>query len=248
MTGFNSRTLGRVRQLRPCFIPRAYTFQFTHPGKGATSKEISIAQGDLRFNSRTLGRVRPPVEATTIALRAGFNSRTLGRVRQLRPLKRHSKPSRFNSRTLGRVRLRISSSSWASCCFNSRTLGRVRRYSLTAHSRSGSFQFTHPGKGATLHQRAFQGCDGVSIHAPWEGCDRLLMARALRGICFNSRTLGRVRRKHHNNLIYQPRVSIHAPWEGCDLALGYRLRSSPRFQFTHPGKGATRHSPAWLGG
>ena len=175
MTGFNSRTLGRVRQLRPCFIPRAYTFQFTHPGKGATSKEISIAQGDLRFNSRTLGRVRPPVEATTIALRAGFNSRTLGRVRQLRPLKRHSKPSRFNSRTLGRVRLRISSSSWASCCFNSRTLGRVRRYSLTAHSRSGSFQFTHPGKGATC-----------------------LGKQEVKGqISFNSRTLGRVRRRRH---------------------------------------------------
>ena len=36
-----------------------------------------------------------------------------------------------------------------------------------------TFQFTHPGKGATL-QKASQGCSAeVSIHAPWEGCDSI---------------------------------------------------------------------------
>ena len=78
------------------------------------------------------------------------------------------------------------------------------------------FQFTHPGKGAT--QRCYR----------WHR----------RGQCFNSRTLGRVRRvvrsltaiprafqfthpgkgatiQEHTIYVYKV-VSIHAPWEGCD--------------------------------
>ena len=56
------------------------------------------------------------------------------------------------------------------------------------------FQFTHPGKGATVQQGdPRNGCD-VSIHAPWEGCDTMTGA------------------KHSDWLS----VSIHAPWEGCD--------------------------------
>ena len=34
------------------------SFQFTHPGKGATHKPLVSAQRDVGFNSRTLGRVR----------------------------------------------------------------------------------------------------------------------------------------------------------------------------------------------
>ncbi len=33
------------------------------------------------------------------------------------------------------------------------------------------FQFTHPGKGATLPVYQYNGRSRVSIHAPWEGCD-----------------------------------------------------------------------------
>ena len=101
------------------------------------------------------------------------------------------------------------------------------------------FQFTHPGKGATLTSRVARMLKRVSIHAPWEGCDVLrdeLMRRF--GV-----------------------VSIHAPWEGCDglqidktkrprrfnsRTLGrvrqrraYSSGFSDLFQFTHPGKGAT---------
>ena len=78
------------------------------------------------------------------------------------------------------------------------------------------FQFTHPGKGATalvssstaiiavsIHA-PWEGCDAekekilnrlqrVSIHAPWEGCDAYVVAYAFWLVCFNSRTLGRVR-------------------------------------------------------
>ena len=79
------------------------------------------------------------------------------------------------------------------------------------------FQFTHPGKGATLLFGGGVQCVEVSIHAPWEGCDQ-----------------GRNRYTEE-----EAKVSIHAPWEGCDeiyQALKERLQE---FQFTHPGKGAT---------
>ena len=36
LNSFNSRTLGRVRQLKKGQSFDAYLFQFTHPGKGAT--------------------------------------------------------------------------------------------------------------------------------------------------------------------------------------------------------------------
>ena len=34
------------------------------------------------------------------------------------------------------------------------------------------FQFTHPGKGATQCNVVVPAVLGVSIHAPWEGCDQ----------------------------------------------------------------------------
>ena len=101
--------------------------------------------------------------------------------------------------------------------FNSRTLGRVRlgRYSKLSDDRM--FQFTHPGKGATRPLRTLSGVLYVSIHAPWEGCDREWLKFGVATICFNSRTLGRVRRER-----------------------AIRSILTCKFQFTHPGKGATR--------
>ena len=42
--------------------------------------------------------------------------------------------------------------------------------------------------------------------------------------------------------VYDPQyvVSIHAPWEGCDNNKLFFVIVSTAFQFTHPGKGATR--------
>ena len=135
---------------------------------------------------------------------------------------------------------RLSRSTSVACpCFNSRTLGRVRRRHHRADIKSTMFQFTHPGKGAT-HQhnelvKEFKGFNSrtlgrvrlpltkcvpnnllVSIHAPWEGCD--YTRRICRGSrhCFNSRTLGRVR-----------------------LPNAFARSTASKFQFTHPGKGAT---------
>ena len=87
-------------------------------------------------------------------------------------------------------------------------------------SRVTRFQFTHPGKGATDERRSIE---------------RL-------GTSFNSRTLGRVRRRRSPLLTTPHDVSIHAPWEGCDQAY---LRTAPyyrEFHFTHPGRGATLHA------
>ena len=103
--------------------------------------------------------------------------------------------------------------------------------------------------------------DRVSIHAPWEGCDLGRNITVWRVKSFNSRTLGRVRLSIPYPSISSKRVSIHAPWEGCDSSVKFtslsilcfnsrtlgRVRqkggasgyTNVKFQFTHPGKGAT---------
>ena len=100
----------------------------------------------------------------------------------------------FNSRTLGRVRLSTRSiraiyaivsihAPWEGC-------DTPQRYTiLTTHM----FQFTHPGKGATVELLHVVQDVEVSIHAPWEGCD-----------------------KSYHLQEAERDVSIHAPWEGCD--------------------------------
>ena len=90
-------------------------------------------------------------------------------------------------------------------------------YLTTTHAVKERFQFTHPGKGATMPT----------------------LSRVRVSVSFNSRTLGRVRRTspsdstmsrsfqfthpgkgatplHLDDLEFL-QVSIHAPWEGCDL-------------------------------
>ena len=79
------------------------------------------------------------------------------------------------------------------------------------------FQFTHPGKGATSAPVSIRLAIQVSIHAPWEGCDGVSCAWC--------------------SLLSV--VSIHAPWEGCDSHRVSPFTTPKRFQFTHPGKGAT---------
>ena len=64
--------------------------------------------------------------------------------------------------------------------FNSRTLGRVRHKSNQKSRKRYVFQFTHPGKGATLFEcLTFELYHLVSIHAPWEGCDSVVQSCVL---------------------------------------------------------------------
>ncbi len=57
---------------------------------------------------------------------------------------------------------------------------------------------------------------------------------------FNSRTPGGVRLAQMTLTEIQKTVSIHAPREGCDLSALSQIFSTCWFQFTHPGRGATR--------
>ena len=61
-------------------------------------------------------------------------------------------------------------------------------------------------------------------------------------LCFNSRTLGRVRQIYLPTLDEERGVSIHAPWEGCDRYTTIFIVARIMFQFTHPGKGATNRT------
>ena len=80
---------------------------------------------------------------------------------------------------------------------------------------------------------------GVSIHAPWEGCDC--------AACFGLARLSMFQFTHPGKGATEllvclgdcSDVSIHAPWEGCDSPCSVMVCNLTTFQFTHPGKGAT---------
>ena len=101
------------------------------------------------------------------------------------------------------------------------------------------FQFTHPGRGATERLYDVQLAVEVSIHAPREGCDTTKADTYTSRRSFNSRTPGGVRLPSSVDLLTPLRVSIHAPREGCDACYPRRFLRLIRFQFTHPGRGAT---------
>ena len=123
----------------------------------------------------------------------------------------------FNSRTPGGVRLRTPIKATFLLGFNSRTPGGVR-HKLTDRKRIE---------------------DLVSIHAPREGCDRHDQNERDKQHRFNSRTPGGVRRARGLSIVHTVNVSIHAPREGCDHRVGRSLTKATKFQFTHPGRGAT---------
>ena len=130
-------------------------------------------------------------------------------------------------------------------CFNSRTLGRVRPAVFKSSNLIAMFQFTHPGKGATpssVERGRFS--RGFNSRTLGRVRRSLIYSRCL-SESFNSRTLGRVRRIHEFFLPFPLLVSIHAPWEGCDYQHVFLVRMHDEFQFTHPGKGATRYPRAY---
>ena len=169
-------------------------FQFTHPGRGATAIVIERPALLDGFNSRTPGGVRPPASASLRSRRGCFNSRTPGGVRRV---------PQSASQTLLRVSIHAPREG---CDQAGLSLVRISR----------EFQFTHPGRGATVCRERGHRLNQVSIHAPREGCDFATAYCVHTLACFNSRTPGGVRR-----------------------SLPPILYSSSLFQFTHPGRGAT---------
>ena len=237
-TSFNSRTLGRVRPLLLLRISLLMSFNSRTLGR--------VRLQDWEFkNIKPLVSIHAPWEGCDNISTNGrgrsssFNSRTLGRVR-LDPTSTSDKDKDvsihapwegcdYNTPYEQRKRYVSIHAPWEGCDliqvvtnlkilrFNSRTLGRVRRSPACPFAVTPTFQFTHPGKGATPFSVRAVVTTSVSIHAPWEGCDTYLKQLGDISGGFNSRTLGRVRLIPGIDIRASPRVSIHAPWEGCDM-------------------------------
>ena len=175
-----------MRQLTP------YEFQFTHPGKGATAWRTDHKGVFSRFNSRTLGRVRlswshPTLYIVVVSIHA---------------------PWEGCDRLLA-FRVPCCSVSihapWEGCD------GRL----LHASCLIKLFQFTHPGKGATLPLAQRYLYSLVSIHAPWEGCD-IIVVLFIPSRKFQFTHPGKGATVVRSAVLRCTTVSIHAPWEGCD--------------------------------
>ena len=110
------------------------------------------------------------------------------------------------------------------------------------------FQSTHPARGATASSSANISVHKISIHAPREGCDLLLVLSKVLLVNFNPRTPRGVRQQHFcsepgcgefqsthpargatrwlNFIFLTLAISIHAPREGCDPAGGRGMSGS----------------------
>ena len=192
-------------------------FQFTHPGKGATGVSTAPAFRCMRFNSRTLGRVRRMNTCSSLT--------TIAQFQFTHPGKGATGDGEVQEDVSGKFQFTHPGKG---ATHSSRSMVLANK----------TFQFTHPGKGATVAEGIQRILRRVSIHAPWEGCD--LPSSGLRRFKarFNSRTLGRVR------LIPVSRSAIVDSFNSRTLGrvrhcVVYTLVCTLVFQFTHPGKGAT---------
>ena len=125
-------------------------FQFTHPGKGATSTKTGGWSPKRRFNSRTLGRVRRSASISDrILFLFQFTHPGKGATQALAP--RRVRRGGFNSRTLGRVRLFWSPAHRGVATVSIHAPWEGCDYLCVLPPLSPIlFQFTHPGKGATV--------------------------------------------------------------------------------------------------
>ena len=148
------------------------------------------------------------------------------------------------------------------CSFNSRTPGGVRLVCRLGTVKANRVSIHAPREGCDLGgEHASEVRRRVSVHAPREGCDQRRYPPHYDDLCFNSRTPGGVRLQRRRTIINSVNVSIHAPREGCDidgvftvsdfegfnsrtpggvrLERDQRIYADYKFQFTHPGRGAT---------
>ena len=168
---FNSRTPGGVLLLYTPFSTVPEKFQFTHPGRGATFKDIE--GGKLRGVS-----IHAPREGCDcssleeVRVKGLFQFTHPGRGATSKRYLYYRSASSFNSRTPGGVRrLTPDLVLDAFYRFNSRTPGGVRLNDRRIQLERDWFQFTHPGRGATASSNMARQWTSVSIHAPREGCD-----------------------------------------------------------------------------
>ena len=124
-------------------------FQFTHPGRGATSLISGrVCATTPRFNSRTPGGVRlifVLIEGDILMFQ--FTHPGRGATATTAP---HLQGAWFQFTHPGRGATPMCrSSSRGTMSFNSRTPGGVRLISKKGSNAITRFQFTHPGRGAT---------------------------------------------------------------------------------------------------
>ena len=102
-----------------------------------------------------------------------------------------------------------------------------------------TFQFTHPGRGATERSAVPIGRAEVSIHAPREGCDPDRSPVKVLALLFQFTHPGRgatscntfdISLHHLFQFTHPGRGATHLPQPNF---------FQPAFQFTHPGRGAT---------
>ena len=190
-------------------------FQFTHPGRGATiltNVRICVLG---RFNSRTPGGVRPQSVFDPRKTKR-FNSRTPGGVRRLllNSLKLLIVVSIHAPRE-GCDWTPVPNDGGASL-FQFTHPGRGATLARRLDNVTIEFQFTHPGRGATRSRYVYASADVFQFTHPGRGATTLSLLLLPSRPGFNSRTPGGVRLNQE-------------VWTGVVL----------KFQFTHPGRGAT---------
>ena len=126
ISSFNSRTPGGVRLICKISLLPLRLFQFTHPGRGATTKP--------KMRSA-------PAEVSIHAPREGCDH-LLFRLRCKTIKFQFTHPGRGATHLPPRVRGLLRG-------FNSRTPGGVRLPWMRSPAPLQTFQFTHPGRGAT---------------------------------------------------------------------------------------------------
>ena len=122
------------------------------------------------FNSRTPGGVRPHGEEHTATSSC---------------VSIHAPREGCDLRDTAKLRSRY--------CFNSRTPGGVRQTSTLPDPLRGMFQFTHPGRGATIHKLEAYLRGEFQFTHPGRGATTALIPSVCLPISFNSRTPGGVR-------------------------------------------------------
>ena len=192
---FNPRTPCGVRRRRSGKPAKKYSFQSTHPMRGATT----VDNGHLMTIPISIHAPHAGCDGkgfSSLLSYTDFNPRTPCGVRQL-SLKRCSRRVEFQS------------------THPMRGATKLRQH----HASIKLFQSTHPMRGATYipHRTATRGL--ISIHAPHAGCDRHPSLDALGAPEFQSTHPMRGATLRTATPIRQTRaISIHAPHAGCDAA------------------------------
>ena len=190
---FNSRTPGGVRHCRAHIYVSEEKFQFTHPGRGATKRELA-ARKRLMFQFTHPGRgatVGLPIVGYRYGVSIHAPREGCDCVSEVKP--EEVKPVSIHAPREGCDLVRIFA---------------VPASVVSIHA---------PREGCDkVIVYLLVGEQTVSIHAPREGCDINWSVLSVPSKRFNSRTPGGVRPQGRDIPYQGYRVSIHAPREGCD--------------------------------